>query len=61
MSSKTSSNYFGWKKGGCSWLKYGSVESGGGAKTEPPLLFEERRQKSMDGHNTYALFVRGHT
>jgi hypothetical protein len=61
MSSKTSSNYSRWKKGGCSWLKSGSVESGGGAKTEPPLLSEERRRKSMDGHNTDALFVRGRT
>jgi hypothetical protein len=25
------------------------------------LLSEEMRQKSMDGHSTYALFVRGHT
>jgi hypothetical protein len=25
------------------------------------LLSEEMRQKSMDGHNTKALFVRGHT
>jgi hypothetical protein len=25
------------------------------------LLYEEMRQKIMDGHNTYALFVRGHT
>jgi hypothetical protein len=61
MSSKTSTNYSGWKKGGGSWLKYGSVESGGGAKTGPPLLSEEMRRKSMDGHNKNALFLRGHT
>jgi hypothetical protein len=36
-------------------------ESGGGAKTKPPLLSEERRRKSMDGHNTDSLFVRGRT
>jgi hypothetical protein len=56
-----SSNCSGWKKGGGSWLKPGSVESGGGAKTGPPLLSEEMSRKSMDGHNTDALFVRGRT
>jgi hypothetical protein len=61
MSSKTSSNCSGWKKGGGSWLKPGSVESGGGAKTGPPLLSEEMSRKSMDGHNTDALFLGGHT
>jgi hypothetical protein len=61
MSSKTSSKCSGWKKVGGSWLKYGSVESDGGTMTGPPLLFEEMRRKRMDGHNTDALFVRGHT
>jgi hypothetical protein len=61
MSSKTSSNCSGWKKGGGFWLKSGSVESGGGAMTGPPLLSKEMRQKSMDGHNKDALFLRGHT
>jgi hypothetical protein len=38
-----SSNYSGWKKGGGSWFKSGSVESGGGAKTGPPFLSKEMR------------------
>jgi hypothetical protein len=36
-----------------STLKYEDVVSS--------LLSEEMRQKIMDGHNTYALFLRGHT
>jgi hypothetical protein len=56
-----SSNYSGWKKGGGSWFKSGSVESGGGTKTGPPLLSKDMRRKNMDGHNTDALFVRGRT
>ena len=61
MSSKMSNNCSEWKTRGGSWLKSGSVESGGGAKTRPPLLSEEMRWKSMDGHNTDALFLSGHT
>jgi hypothetical protein len=41
-----SSNCSGWKKGGGSWLKSDSVESGGGAKTGPPLLSEEMSEKA---------------
>jgi hypothetical protein len=61
MSSKMSSNCFIWNKGGGSWLKSEIVESGGGAKIGPPFLSGEMRRKSMDGHNTDALFLRGYT
>jgi hypothetical protein len=40
---KNDSKCYGWKKGGGSWFKSGSVESGGGAKTRPPLLSKEMR------------------
>jgi hypothetical protein len=45
-------------------LKSGSVESGGGAKTEPPLLFEEMRTKAKtsieEGGDVYLASISTH-